>query len=173
MRISSRKYSGWRTATLCAAVLVGMAVVAGCGSHQQAANPTDEGMKKAAALYNHFMRNHRGQGPASEEEFNKHLATLSKKDLEEMKIDNIEEAMKSPRDGQRYGIVYGVNNRTPGGSTPGKTGASGGASENKAPQAPKQLVRKSFSTRRPATAGSVLRCLLHGRQRRGDHRRGV
>jgi len=107
------------------------ALQAGCGSaQQQAPNEVDQGMKKALALYMHYVRNHSGRSPANEKEFRDYLNTIPKKDLEGMKVDSIDEAMKSPRDGQPYGVVYGVTMGAPGQARPGGGGPPGkGANE--------------------------------------------
>jgi hypothetical protein len=89
-------------------------------------------MKKASALYMHYVRTHQQQGPKDEADFKKHLDSIPKDELAKMGVDNIEEALTSKRDNQKFVVVYGINMRALGPmNNPNKWGGGGMAEKGK------------------------------------------
>ena len=63
-------------------------------------------MNALAVLYGEYMNVHRGRAPKNSDAFRKFLASRTE-ELKQRKIDNLDQLLKSPRDGQPFIVVYG------------------------------------------------------------------
>jgi hypothetical protein len=91
--------------------LAGLAVLlAGCG--QRGGRQGRGGrahIQRLALLYGRYAVSHHGRAPANEKEFRAFLHHLSPDDLPKgIDRSDVDGLLTSPRDGQPYGIAYGV-----------------------------------------------------------------
>ena len=96
--------------------------LAGCSGSQGRPNQAEEAssLKPIAMYYGEYVRQHRGQPPASEAEFKAFLKDPKVADRlkEEFEITDIDKMLVSPRDNKPYFIYYGTmsKNSGPGGA---------------------------------------------------------
>lgn len=81
-----------------------IAVVSGCGAQQVAPPERESQIQDVAGWYQGFRRAHRRQAPPNEAAF---VAFITKT-MKEREVElNVDELLTSPRDGQKYVILYG------------------------------------------------------------------
>jgi hypothetical protein len=77
----------------------------GCGKKAAPLPQEDQHILKALKLYQEYMNAHNRKPPESMEKLKTWAQTLKPEQLEKLKIDNLETAFVSPRDGQPYGLA--------------------------------------------------------------------
>ena len=81
--------------------------VTGCGvSGGGAPEAQRSHLYRLATVYNLYNRTHR-QPPADENAFKEYIASLSESQRSKLQADDIEAFFTSPRDGEKYVILYG------------------------------------------------------------------
>jgi len=92
----------------CLAVLA--LAFSGCGGSDELNSPTANKLKAIGKLYLDFVATRSGTGPASEQEFKKHLRGLPEHVLNSNGMDPkaIDDAFVSGRDQQPFVILYGI-----------------------------------------------------------------
>lgn len=94
-------------------LLIGLIVVAtsGCGggaAKQKAVEENASNLKPLAVLYGRFCQQHRGKGPANEEEFKKFVQAFSADELKTIGATSADDVFVSARDKQPFQIRYGL-----------------------------------------------------------------
>jgi hypothetical protein len=84
-----------------------LAVAAGGCTRNASQETESSNMKPLAVFYGRFISMHRGQPPASEEEFKSYLKTLSPESLQSFNVTDINSLLVSTRDKKPYVIRYG------------------------------------------------------------------
>ncbi len=92
--------------------------IGGCGGSPAPAKGSDSEVKKLGIVYMRFVGTHRGQGPASREEFAQFVADMKPEDLKAMGIKDAKDMFKSSRDDQEIVVRYGIPIPPPGGGDP-------------------------------------------------------
>lgn len=83
-------------------------ITIGCGGPAPVDLVEDGSIATVARLYGEFAAQHSGKGPKDEAEFRTYLQGLPQTQRDAMKIGDIDAFLTSPRDSQKYTIVYGV-----------------------------------------------------------------
>ena len=97
--------------TACAfIVFAGVVVCGGCGGGTPPPSPPTPASTIASLgrLYGEYASRHDGVGPADEAAFRSFLESLPAAQKKSMGVEDLSQALTSPRDGQPYEIVYGV-----------------------------------------------------------------
>jgi hypothetical protein len=86
------------------ALVLSLSFVGGCGQKPASVEPGSEEQHilQFLNLWSYFRNAHQGQPPKSIKEMETWVKSLSKEQREKIKIDNLEGAFVSPRDGQPY-----------------------------------------------------------------------
>jgi hypothetical protein len=88
-----------------------LSFASGC-SENQSAEREQSNLKPLSVFYGQYLGMHRGQPPASEQEFKQFLQTISKDRLASMQVKSIDELLISSRDGKPYVILYAPPSKT-------------------------------------------------------------
>lgn len=85
-----------------------LALLSGCGPPKPPAGEVE--INKLATWFQYYRTEHRGKAPKSEEE----LVAFIKKEYEVApeKTPDFEKLLSSPRDGQRYVVMYGTKQKS-------------------------------------------------------------
>jgi len=89
-------------------------VVAGCGQNTAKLEQETSNLKPLMVLFGQYTGQHRGQPPASEEEFKAYIKTVDPAALESLGVKDAESLFTSTRDKKPYVILYGGANGPPG-----------------------------------------------------------
>lgn len=92
--------------------------ILGCGGAPPPAKGSDSEVKRLGILYMRFVGAHRGQGPASREEFDKYIASLPASDLKVMGAEDPSKLFQSSRDKSELVVRYGIPIPVPGPGDP-------------------------------------------------------
>src|SRR5688572_10887572 len=89
-------------------------ISAGCGGGAQQVAKEASTLKPLMVLYGQFMGQHRGQPPASEEEFKAYVKSVDPNFFQTFAVKDADALFISPRDSQPYAIIYGPASGPPG-----------------------------------------------------------
>lgn len=93
---------------LCLATVVFCVLPSGCGGSRRESQEREESnLKPLGLLYGQFIGQHRGQPPASEEEFKGFIRSAGTKQLAGFGVTDLESLFISPRDQKPYVVLYG------------------------------------------------------------------
>jgi hypothetical protein len=97
----------WRWLSVSMAVTGLAFVMAGCGGRGGSAPtaPTDQHIMKFFGLKGEYARANKGKAATNTEELKAWAKKLSPQELSKMGIDDLDNALKSPRDGEEYQIA--------------------------------------------------------------------
>lgn len=86
----------------------------GCGGPTHTPPQEQATLKPLALLYGYYIRDHRGQPPANEDEFRQFVEKQPAETLAQIGAKEPNQIWISPRDGQPYVILYGKVSGPPG-----------------------------------------------------------
>jgi hypothetical protein len=84
-----------------------VALLAGCGTTTASRETESSNLKPLAVLYGQYTGTHKGQPPASEDEFKAYLKTVRPEVLKSLNVADTESLFVSSRDQKPYVIKYG------------------------------------------------------------------
>jgi hypothetical protein len=124
-------------------------VLSGCAAESPTENRTEaeRRLQIVAQMFNRYAASHQGNVPPNEKALKDFINKLATDEKQGLKIENVDDFLKSPNDNKPFVIKYGIRQTTTGTGGKGPVGNSGGA-DKAGPPKPAVFAGESSGAKR-------------------------